>query len=180
MKGGASTVEPAASASMATMAANVSAPAAQAPAPVQPPASSSDNRKTLLVVDDDASILKLLKIILKTGGYNIVTATNGQEGVATYEKSPDLFSLALVDASMGVGMNGIEMCGEIRKTNKTIPLILMSAYRAKEMSTKMSAAGITGFLAKPFRGNDVLDLVAKYLKYADGAVAKGGDVGTVV
>jgi FixJ family two-component response regulator len=55
----------------------------------------------------------------------------------------------------------------------------MSAYRAKEMSTKMSAAGITGFLAKPFRGNDVLDLVAKYLKNADVA-AKGGDVGAVV
>ena len=180
MKGGASTGESAASASNAPAAENASAPAAPAPAPVQPAAPATDNRKTLLVVDDDASILKLLKIILKSGGYNIVTATNGQEGVATYEKSPDLFSLALVDASMGVGMNGIEMCGEIRKTNKTIPLILMSAYRAKEMSTKMSAAGITGFLAKPFRGNDVLDLVAKYLKSADGAAAKGGDVGTVV
>ena len=180
MKGGAPTQETAASASKATMAEDASTPVAQAPAPPQPAEAAADNRKTLLVVDDDASILKLLKIILKSGGYNIVTATNGQEGVATYEKSPDVFSLALVDASMGVGMNGIEMCGEIRKTNKTIPLILMSAYRAKEMSTKMSAAGITGFLAKPFRGNDVLDLVAKYLKYADGAAAKGGDVGTVV
>ncbi len=183
MKGGASAGETAASASTAPAAESASAstaPAAQAPAPVQPATSATDNRKTLLVVDDDASILKLLKIILKSGGYNIVTATNGQEGVATYEKSPDLFSLALVDASMGVGMNGIEMCGEIRKTNKTIPLILMSAYRAKEMSTKMSAAGITGFLAKPFRGNDVLDLVAKYLKSANGTAAKGGDVGTVV
>jgi signal transduction histidine kinase/ActR/RegA family two-component response regulator len=194
MKGGASAGEAAASSSTAPAAESASAstapaaesasastaPAAQAPAPVQPATSATDNRKTLLVVDDDASILKLLKIILKSGGYNIVTATNGQEGVATYEKSPDLFSLALVDASMGVGMNGIEMCGEIRKTNKTIPLILMSAYRAKEMSTKMSAAGITGFLAKPFRGNDVLDLVAKYLKSANGTAAKGGDVGTVV
>ncbi len=180
MKGGAPTGD--ASASAPKTAAPQSAPATAAqPAPPSPqPAASApaDNRKTLLVVDDDASILKLLKIILKSGGYNIVTATNGQEGVATYEKSPDLFSLALVDASMGVGMNGIEMCGEIRKTNKTIPLILMSAYRAKEMSTKMSAAGITGFLAKPFRGNDVLDLVAKYLKTAD--AAKGGDVGAVV
>jgi hypothetical protein len=42
----------------------------------------------------------------------------------------------------------------------------------------LSADGITGFLAKPFRGNDVLDLVAKYLKTAD--AAKGGDVGAVV
>ena len=116
----------------------------------------------------------------ESGGYNVVTASNGQEGVATYEKSPDLFALALVDASMGVGMNGIEMCAEIRKVNPSIPLILMSAYRAKEMSSKMSAAGISGFLAKPFRGNDVVDLVAKYLKTADSPAVKGGDVGPVV
>ena len=185
MKGGASTGATPASSPKAPepVPAPVSQPAApaQPTTPAQPAAATvADNRKTLLVVDDDASILKLLKIILKSGGYNIVTATNGQEGVTTYEKSPDLFSLALVDASMGVGMNGIEMCGEIRKTNRTIPLILMSAYRAKEMSSKMSAAGITGFLAKPFRGNDVLDLVAKYLKTVDGAAAKGGDVGAVV
>jgi signal transduction histidine kinase/ActR/RegA family two-component response regulator len=181
MKGGAPTGEAAASSPKAVAtAAQAASPAGQTPPPAQPAAAADDGRKTLLVVDDDASILKLLKIILKSGGYNIVTATNGQEGVATYEKSPDLFSLALVDASMGVGMNGIEMCGEIRKTNRTIPLILMSAYRAKEMSSKMSAAGITGFLAKPFRGNDVLDLVAKYLKTVDGAAAKGGDVGAVV
>ena len=155
------------------------AAASAAPASVTPQ-TSEDGRKTLLVVDDDASILKLLKIILKSGGYNVVTASNGQEGVATYEKSPDLFALALVDASMGVGMNGIEMCAEIRKVNPSIPLILMSAYRAKEMSSKMSAAGISGFLAKPFRGNDVVDLVAKYLKTADSPAVKGGDVGPVV
>ncbi len=166
------------------------APNPPAPAPAAPPPAAAkpaegmpaeNGRKTLLVVDDDASILKLLKIILKSGGYNVVTAKNGQEGIQTYERSPDLFSLALVDASMGVGMNGIEMCGEVRKANAAIPLILMSAYRAKEMSSKMSAAGITGFLAKPFRGDDVLDLVAKYLKSSSGAAAgKGGDVGAVV
>ena len=159
--------------------------AVAAPSPTPPPASAepqpaADGRTTLLVVDDDASILKLLKIILKSGGYNVVTATNGKEGLATYEASPGRFSLALVDASMGVGMNGIEMCGDIRRQNGSIPLILMSAYRAKEMSSKMSAAGITGFLAKPFRGNDVLDLVAKYLKSVDGGADKGGNVGAVV
>ena len=179
MKGGASSgAAPApATAPQAPSSAASAAPAASAPAASQAP---EEGRKTLLVVDDDASILKLLKIILKSGGYNVITASNGQEGVATYEKSPDLFALALVDASMGVGMNGIEMCAEIRKVNPSIPLILMSAYRAKEMSSKMSAAGISGFLAKPFRGNDVLDLVAKYLKTADGSAAKGGDVGPVV
>ncbi len=156
-----------------------SAPAAAKPADGSAPA--ADGRVTLLVVDDDASILKLLKIILRSGGYNVVTATNGQEGLATYRRSPSLFALALVDASMGVGMNGIEMCGEVRKADAAIPLILMSAYRAKEMSTKMSAAGVSGFLAKPFRGDDVLELVAKYLKSSESAAnGKEAEDGPVI
>lgn len=116
--------------------------------------------KTLLVVDDDASILKLLGIILRSGGYAVVTASSGAEGLAAYEKTPELFSLALVDASMGLDMDGIELCSEIRKRNADIPLVLMSAYRAKEMAGRMAEAGITKFLAKPFRGNDVLEMIS--------------------
>ena len=153
-------------------------PSAESPAAS---AEAADGKKTLLVVDDDVSILKLLKIILKSAGYNIVTATNGMEGLKVYQKSPKLFSLALVDASMGAGMNGMELCGEIRKQNATLPLILMSAYRAKEMSSKMATAGISGFLAKPFRGNDVVDLVAKYLKSAEfDSANKGGTDGVIL
>lgn len=117
-------------------------------------------RKAILVVDDDASILKLLGIILRNGGHDVVTASSGEEGLATYRASPARFSMALVDAAMGLGMDGIGMCAEIRRDDAAIPLVLMSAYRAKEMAGKMTEAGISRFLAKPFRGSDVLEMVA--------------------
>lgn len=121
---------------------------------------TAEQRTTILVVDDDASILKLLGIILRNGGHDVVTASSGEEGLATYRASPARFSLALVDAAMGLGMDGIGMCAEIRRDNATIPLVLMSAYRAKEMAGKMTEAGVSRFLAKPFRGSDVLELVS--------------------
>lgn len=138
-------------------------PATSAPASATPEDAAKGH---ILIVDDDASILKLLQIILKGGGYKITTASSGTEGLKTYEKLADSISLALVDASMGVGMNGLELCTEIRKRSETLPLVLMSAYKAKEMGSRITASGITGFLPKPFRSADVLDLVAKYMKDA--------------
>lgn len=119
--------------------------------------------KTILVVDDDVSIVKLLKIILeKSKCYKVVSAYNGEQGLSVFKQNKDEISLCLVDASMGAGMNGIDLCSAIR-TESQVPFILMSAYRAKEMSTRMVTAGVSAFLAKPFRGSDVLDACSKFL-----------------
>ena len=126
------------------------------------PATATGAKPTILVVDDDASIVKLVRIILEKGGYKVVTASNGEEGLVTYGANVGEISMCLIDASMGAGMNGLDLCAAIRAANETIPLILMSAYRAKEMNDRMATSGVTTFLAKPFRGADVLSLCAKY------------------
>lgn len=126
-----------------------------------------DGKHSILVVDDDASIVTLLKIILqKTNLYTVLTAHSGEEGLAIFQQDPSAINLCLVDASMGAGMNGLDLCAAIRTQNATIPLILMSAYRAKEMSARMATSGVTAFLPKPFRGADVLDLCSKCLTAA--------------
>ncbi len=63
---------------------------------------------------------------------------------------------------MGAGMSGLDLCAAIRAEAPSLPLILMSAYRAKEMNDRMASSGVTTFLAKPFRGGDVIALCAKY------------------
>ncbi|MBR0055811.1 MAG: response regulator, partial [Kiritimatiellae bacterium] len=116
----------------------------------------------ILVVDDDASIVKLLKIILERAGHRVVTAGSGEDGLEAYGREGAGIAICLIDASMGAGMSGLDLCAAIRAGNAGIPLILMSAYRAKEMNDRMSASGVTEFLAKPFRGGDVVALCAKY------------------
>jgi CheY-like chemotaxis protein len=117
---------------------------------------------TILVVDDDAAIVKLLKIILGKAGYGVVTAQSGEEGLEAYHAAAGAFAVCLIDASMGAGMSGLDLCAAIRAEAPSLPLILMSAYRAKEMNDRMASSGVTTFLAKPFRGGDVLALCAKY------------------
>ena len=123
----------------------------------------SGEKAGILVVDDDAAIVKLLRIILGKGGYAVFTASNGELGASAYRDNAAAIDLCLIDASMGAGMNGLDLCAAIRAENPTIPLVLMSAYRAKEMSDRMAASGVTTFLAKPFRGGEVLDLCAKFI-----------------
>lgn len=128
----------------------------------QAPAAMRPAKPTVLVVDDDASILKLLKIILEKAGYAVSTASNGERGLETFQAAGGAFSLCLIDASMGAGMNGLDLCAAIRPEAPNLPLILMSAYRAKEMEGRMATSGVTTFLSKPFRSGDVLALCEKY------------------
>lgn len=148
-----------------------------AAAPAASVTSSSDGKKSILVVDDDTSILKLLKIILTSGGYKVTIASSGEEGLKTYDAAEGKFDVCLVDASMGTGMNGLDLCSAIRSRNTEIPLVLMSAYRAKEMSAKMASSGVSGFLAKPFRSADVLETIKRY--QLTKPVAKGETDGAV-
>ena len=132
--------------------------------PVAAASAQPGEKRTVLVVDDDPSIVRLLKIILeKSGRYSVITASSGDQGLEVYHRESAVVSLCLVDASMGAGMNGLDLCAAIRAESPTIPLVLMSAYRAKEMSARMATSGITTFLAKPFRGGDVIELCAKYV-----------------
>lgn len=140
----------------AVPAAQASEPAAQAAEVAAAPAA------TILVVDDDAAIVKLLKIILSRAGYQVAAASSGRAGLEAWHAAGGAISMCLIDASMGAGMNGMELCAAIRAESPVVPLVLMSAYRAKEMSGKMSESGVTTFLAKPFRGSDVLALCGKY------------------
>lgn len=145
---------------------STTAAAADKPAvkPGATPSAPTGEKKTILVVDDDPSIVKLLKIILeKSNRYNVITALNGNQGLDVYLANAGTIDLCLVDASMGAGMNGLDLCAAIRKESANLPLILMSAYRAKEMSARMAVSGVTTFLAKPFRGADVIELCAKYI-----------------
>ena len=139
---------------------------------------SPNAKKSILVVDDDSSILKLLKIILSAGGYQVSVAASGEEGLKIYEASEKGFDLALIDASMGAGMSGLDLCAAIRKKSTMIPLVLMSAYRAKEMSAKMAASGVSGFLAKPFRSADVLETISRYC-FAPSASMEGPSDGAI-
>jgi len=101
---------------------------------------------TVLVVDDDPIIVKLLSENLENNGYAVLSARNGEVGLTTaLEKNPDII---LLDLMMPV-MDGLEMLAKLRKTSE-IPVIIISAFGSSDKVEAARELGIECFMNKPF------------------------------
>ena len=118
------------------------------------------NAKLILVAEDEDSNYELVKIVLAKR-YRLMRAKNGIEAVTINEdEKPDLI---LMDIRMP-DMNGLDATRIIKEVNHDVPVIALSAYAFDENIREAKAAGCDDFMAKPFRVEDLLDTVAKYLK----------------
>ncbi len=100
----------------------------------------------ILVVDDEQEIADLVEIYLVSDGYNVFKATNAQEGFDILEKED--IALAILDIMMP-GMNGLDMCKQIRETNN-IPIIMLSAKSTDLDKILGLGTGADDYVAKPF------------------------------
>ena len=118
--------------------------------------------KRILVVDDDAQILKQLEKQLRDKGFEVTTALNGKEALKKIEKeTPDLITLDV----MMPEMDGYETCYHLKENPQTskIPVIMVTS-RGK-MKTKLASFsfGADFYIAKPFEIDELLGLVKKAL-----------------
>ena len=113
------------------------------------------NRKKILLVDDSSTILMMEKFILRNGPYEIVTATNGEEGVLkAAEHMPDLILLDVIMPKMG----GFEACRLLRSTRATseIPIIMVTTRGEAANVEAGWANGCTDYVTKPINGLELL------------------------
>ena len=121
--------------------------------------SDTSNMKLILVAEDEDSNFELVKIVLAKR-YRLLRAKNGIEAVTFCEdEKPDL---VLMDIRMP-DMNGLDATRIIKEVNHEIPVIALSAYAFDENIREAKAAGCDDFMAKPFRVEDLIDIVTKYL-----------------
>ncbi len=109
---------------------------------------------TILVVDDEALLVKGIRFNLKSDGYDVITGSNGQEAVElTKSENPDL---VVLDVMMPV-MDGLTACSRIREFSD-VPIILLTA-KVDDMDKLMGFAhGADDYLTKPF---NILELKAR-------------------
>jgi CheY-like chemotaxis protein len=119
-------------------------------------------RKKILLVDDASTILMMEKMILAKGGYDLVTATDGQEAVekAAVER-PDLI---LMDVMMPK-MTGFEACAQLRQSDATrsTPIILVTTRGEEGNVEKGYQSGCTDYVTKPINGVELMSKVKTYL-----------------
>ncbi|HUB13416.1 MAG TPA: response regulator [Acetobacteraceae bacterium] len=118
--------------------------------------------KTILSVDDSASVLQMVKLTLAAGGYNVVQAGNGAEGISKARGGG--IDMVLTDLNMPI-MDGIAMIRALRKLPQCtgMPIIFLTTESAANMKQEAKAAGATGWITKPFQKDQLLAVVRKVL-----------------
>lgn len=110
----------------------------------------------ILVVDDAPFILRALRDSLEARGFEIHEAQSGEEALSAYKDiRPDV---VLMDILMP-GMNGISVTREIMKIDPSANIIVITAIGKPGLEKECMDAGARGFLLKPFRIRDLLDLI---------------------
>ena len=118
--------------------------------------------KIILVVDDSASIRQMVSFTLKSAGYEVAEAVDGQDGLD--KAKGKAFNLVLTDQNMP-RMDGITLVKSLRALPdyKTVPILMLTTESSDAMKTQGRAAGATGWLVKPFDPQKLLEVVKKVI-----------------
>lgn len=118
--------------------------------------------KKILVVDDETELLKAISILLKTSGYEVIAAQDGQEGLEKAKSlSPDLIVLDILMPKM----DGYEVCRLLKfdEKYKSIPIIMLTA-KVQDIDKAMGKkVGADDYITKPFETQDLVDKIKKHL-----------------
>ncbi|MEW5765335.1 MAG: sigma-54-dependent transcriptional regulator [Acidobacteriota bacterium] len=110
----------------------------------------------ILVVDDEASMRKMLEILFREEGYGVVTAASAEEALRALAHSP--FELVLSDIRMP-GLSGLELLKRIRQEEAPTEVILMTAYSSTESAIEALRLGAFDYITKPFQVEELSNIV---------------------
>jgi PAS domain S-box-containing protein len=116
----------------------------------------------ILVVDDEKNITKVAGQILSESGYEVITASSGEEALSCHEKEKGAIDLVMLDLGMP-GMGGKKCLEELIKKEPGLKVIIASGYAADEHAKDTQEKGAAGYIKKPYRFAHLLALIREVL-----------------
>lgn len=120
--------------------------------------------KYIMVVDDSEVIRSIVGQTLKMYNYNdVLFATDGVEALEVIKKNQSNIGMYIFDVNMP-RMDGLTLLSEVRKLDKTTPIIMLTTETDKAKIMNAKESGATGWIVKPFEGEKFIKVVDMYLK----------------
>jgi FixJ family two-component response regulator len=119
------------------------------------------NRPTVAIVDDDASVRDTTKDLLDSAGLSAATFDSAESFLQS--KGTCAIRCLVTDMRMP-GMSGVELCRHLASAGTPIPTILITAYSDEQACVRALETGVTCFLTKPFRPEDLLACIETALR----------------
>ncbi|MDE1162238.1 MAG: response regulator transcription factor [Acidobacteriaceae bacterium] len=126
----------------------------------------------ILVIDDEPQIRRMLRASLQSSGYEVILATDGEDGLRQYESErPDLI---ITDLAMP-SMNGLELTRAVRRSGTT-PIIVLSVRDTDVMKVSALDEGADDYLTKPFSMPELLARVRAQLRRLPGTLVEAAHI----
>ncbi len=139
--------------------ADEAAPAQEAKATAQ---AMAQKAARIMVVDDEAPILDVVKEVLENAGYQAETFSSAPEAVDHFLKEPDAVDLVLLDMMMP-RMSGLEVFRAMKGARPSVRAILITGYSVDEKAQELMAEGVRGYLHKPFKRAELIEKIREVL-----------------
>ena len=119
--------------------------------------------KKLLIVDDSASMRQLVTFALKDAGHEVIAAEHGKDAIAKLGNAP--VDMVVTDLNMPE-MDGIELIKQLRgmANYKFTPIVMLTTESQEAKKAEGKAAGASGWIVKPFKPEQLMDVVKKFVK----------------
>jgi len=117
---------------------------------------------TVLLVDDEPSVLRATGLALEMRGFHVLTAANGREALDVFDEHGAGVDIIVIDMNMP-HMSGVACVERIRQADAGVPAVLVSGEVTPEVVREASAVGILRCMDKPFRFGELVDTLSKAL-----------------
>ncbi|MFQ3548609.1 MAG: sigma-54 dependent transcriptional regulator [Armatimonadota bacterium] len=125
----------------------------------------SKNKGTILVVDDEPNIRRVLEAVLTKDGYNVITAENGKKGLDIISKDPNI-DLIISDLIMP-DINGVELLTQAKEINPSAVVIMITAHGTIKSAVDAMKIGASDYITKPFELEEIKIVVKNAFEKKD-------------
>jgi len=115
--------------------------------------------KKIMIVDDSKTIRQQVSFTLTKGGYEVIEAEDGQDGIDKLKANADI-AMVISDVNMP-NMNGLEMVEKLKASGSKVPVIMLTTEGAADLIQRAKEAGAKGWLVKPFQPDQLVAAVSK-------------------
>ena len=127
-------------------------------------------RHKVLLIEDEPNLLYIMEQVFTAKGYNVLTATNGKQGLEVYHRDAPEF--IVTDWMMPI-MDGLEFVKRLRMSDKRTPVLILTGKTGEEDAVEGYAAGANSFVRKPFSMKEILASIDSYFSLSAGSANRG-------
>jgi PAS domain S-box-containing protein len=127
------------------------------------PAKLGQRRGTVLIVEDEEPLVRLLNKVLPREGYQVFSATDGEQGIDVYQDHKSEIDVVLLDLGLPK-ITGMDVIPKLREQNPDVNIVIATGYLEPEVKAELLRAGVRDCIHKPYMLNEVLEKLTAVLE----------------